>query len=119
MTTSLTLLQQLSQFAAAVTYESLPAEVIASVKDRVLDTVGLCLAATPLETSAMAVKLAQGWGVNEEATTIGFPHKLPAVSAAFVNGVLAHSLDFDDTHLPSVLPRSICRFANSQRGGND
>ena len=103
MTTSLTLLQQLSQFAAAVTYESLPAEVIASVKDRVLDTVGLCLAATPLETSAMAVKLAQGWGVNEEATTIGFPHKLPAVSAAFVNGVLAHSLDFDDTHLPSVL----------------
>jgi 2-methylcitrate dehydratase PrpD len=103
MTTSLTLLQQLSQFAAAVTYESLPPAVIASVKDRVLDTVGLCLAATPLETSAMAVKLAQSWGTNPEATTIGFAHRLPAVSAAFVNGVLAHSLDFDDTHLPSVL----------------
>ena len=103
MTTSLTLLQQLSQFAAAVTYESLPPAVIASVKDRVLDTIGLCLAATPLETSAMAVKLAQSWGTNPEATTIGFPHQLPAVSAAFVNGVLAHSLDFDDTHLPSVL----------------
>jgi 2-methylcitrate dehydratase PrpD len=98
-----TLLQQLSQFAAAVTYESLPSEVIASIKERVLDTVGLCLAAAPLETSAMAVKLAQSWGTNPEATTIGFAHRLPAVSAAFVNGVLAHSLDFDDTHLPSVL----------------
>ena len=103
MTTSLTLLQQLSQFAARVTYKSLPPTVIASVKDRVLDTLGLCLAAAPLETSTMAVSLAQSWGINEEATTIGFPHKLPAVSAAFVNGVLAHSLDFDDTHLPSVL----------------
>jgi 2-methylcitrate dehydratase PrpD len=103
MTSSPTLLQQLSQFAAAVTYESLPPEVIVSIKERVLDTVGLCLAAAPLETSAMAVKLAQSWGTNPEATIIGFAHRLPAVSAAFVNGVLAHSLDFDDTHLPSVL----------------
>jgi 2-methylcitrate dehydratase PrpD len=98
-----TLLQQLSRFAAAVNYSSLPATVITSVKERTLDTVGLCLAAAPLETSVMAVKLAQSWGANEEATIIGFRHKLPAVSAAFVNGVLAHSLDFDDTHLPSVL----------------
>jgi 2-methylcitrate dehydratase PrpD len=29
--------------------------------------------------------------------------RLPAAGAGFVNGVLAHSLDFDDTHLPSVL----------------
>jgi 2-methylcitrate dehydratase PrpD len=29
--------------------------------------------------------------------------KLPAPSAALLNGTLAHSLDFDDTHLPSVL----------------
>jgi 2-methylcitrate dehydratase PrpD len=28
---------------------------------------------------------------------------VPAAAAALVNGTLAHSLDFDDTHLPSVL----------------
>ena len=31
--------------------------------------------------------------------------------AAFVNGVLAHSLDYDDTHLPSVLHPSAARRA--------
>ncbi len=103
MTASLTLLQHLSNFAAGVSYKSLPPAVIASVKHRVLDTIGLCLAATPLETSVMAANLARSWGGPEEATTIGFPYRLPAVGAAFVNGVLAHSLDFDDTHLPSVL----------------
>ena len=37
------------------------------------------------------------------ATAVGAAQRLPAPSAALVNGTLAHSLDFDDTHLPSVL----------------
>lgn len=98
-----TLLQRFSRFAAEVTYESLPPAVITSIKDRTLDTIGLCLAATPLETSQMALNLAVSWGGKEEATTIGAQHRLPAPSAGFVNGTLAHSLDYDDTHLPSVL----------------
>ena len=38
-----------------------------------------------------------------DATAIGAGRRLPAGLAAFVNGVLAHSLDYDDTHLPSIL----------------
>ena len=34
--------------------------------------------------------------------------RVTAAQAAFVNGVLAHSLDYDDTHLPSVLHPSAC-----------
>ena len=34
---------------------------------------------------------------------IGSELKLPSASAALINGTLAHILDFDDTHLPSVL----------------
>ena len=98
-----TLLQRFSRFAAGATYESLPPAVITSIKERTLDTIGLCLAATPLETSQMVLNLAVSWEGKEEATTIGAPHRLPAPSAGFVNGTLAHSLDFDDTHLPSVL----------------
>src|SRR5690606_23077479 len=37
------------------------------------------------------------------ATAVGIPERLPAALAALVNGTLAHSLDYDDTHLPSVL----------------
>jgi 2-methylcitrate dehydratase PrpD len=117
VTSEPTLLEQLSAFAANVTYESLPAEVAASVKDRVLDTLGICLAAVPLDTSRMATELAAGWGGPEQATVIGFPLRLPARGAAFVNGVLAHSLDFDDTHLPSVLHPSACVIPTALAAG--
>lgn len=98
-----TLLQKFSRFAGSVNFDKLPTTVVESVKHRVLDTVGLCLAAAPLDTSRMAVELGVGWGGPAEATVIGFAHRLPAVGAGFVNGTLAHSLDYDDTHLPSVL----------------
>ncbi len=99
----LTPLEQLAQFADSVSYSSLPSSVTDSIRDRILDTLGICLAAVPVETSGMAFKLVQHWGDASSARAIGFPHRLPAASAAFVNGVLAHTLDFDDTHLPSVL----------------
>ena len=43
------------------------------------------------------------WGGASEATAIGGQARCPAPAAALVNGTLAHALDFDDTHLPSVL----------------
>ena len=100
----LTPLQQLARFAAGVRFAELPTEVVSSLSARLLDTVGLCLAARPLPTSAMAYAVARAWGTSGCATVIGFEDEgMAAPAAAFVNGVLAHSLDFDDTHLPSVL----------------
>lgn len=99
----LTIAHRLAGFTDGVTYARLPPEVISSVRDRILDTVGLCLGARPLETSDMALRVARSWGGPAEAAVIGAPDRLPALGAAFVNGVLAHSLDFDDTHLPSIL----------------
>ncbi len=98
-----TISQRLADFAASVTYDALPPEVVSSIRERILDTIGLCLGAVPLETSDMALRVARSWGGPPEATVIGAVERLPAVGAAFVNGVLAHSMDFDDTHLPSVL----------------
>lgn len=103
-----TIVEQLSAFVEAVTYPALPEEVIASIKTRIMDTLGICLAAGALETSHMAVRLASEWGGPKEATIVGFSQRLPSSASAFVNGVLAHSLDFDDTHLPSVLHPSAC-----------
>lgn len=103
MSSTPTALNRLSEFAAGVSHSTLPSLVSECVKEHVLDTVGVCLAATKLDTSDMSARLARSWGGPEEATVLGFGDRLPAVGAAFVNGTLAHSLDFDDTHLPSVL----------------
>ena len=98
-----TLAQQLASFAAASSYETLPADVIDSVRGRVLDILGICFAATELETSKAAATWVTSQGGVPHANGIGIEEKLPAAQAAFINGVLAHSLDYDDTHLPSVL----------------
>lgn len=100
---SRTPLQILAEFSAGVTYDALPPAVVESFTHRVLDTLGICVAATALDTSAMATRVAAAWKGPAEATVIGHAGRLPAPAAAFVNGVLAHSLDYDDTHLPSVL----------------
>lgn len=98
-----TLAQQLATFAVNNTYDRLPDDVIESVKKRILDILGICVAASSLETSQGAAAYAKEQGGKHQAHAVGISEAIPATMAAFVNGVLAHSLDYDDTHLPSVL----------------
>lgn len=98
-----TLARRLAEFAAQTSYETLPADVVDSVRKRVVDVLGLCVAAHRLPTSAAIVEHVREQGGYRQATVIGGETLLPAPLAALANGVLAHSLDYDDTHLPSVL----------------
>lgn len=98
-----TLSEQLAAFAVATVRDGAPAAVRASVRQRVLDVVGLQLAAHELATSVGAVAYAKSQGGPEQAHVAGRTGRISAAGAAFANGVLAHSLDYDDTHLPSVL----------------
>lgn len=98
-----TLVEMLATMVHETSVVDLPDEVRTSVRRRVLDIVGLCAAAHSLPTSRAAGEYAVAQGGVAEAHTMGVRHLLPAAQAAFVHGVLAHSLDFDDTHLPSVL----------------
>jgi 2-methylcitrate dehydratase PrpD len=94
---------QLAAFARRATFARLPDEVVDSVRKRVLDVLGICVAATPLDTSAAAREWVADQGGAAQSNAVGVGARMPATLAAFVNGVLAHSLDYDDTHLPSVL----------------
>lgn len=95
--------QRLADFAARTFVAGPSPEVVASVRQRVLDVLGLCVAAQGLPTSRAIIEHVADQGGRAEASAIGLTARVPAASAAFVNGVLAHSLDYDDTHLPSVL----------------
>ena len=106
-----TQVQQLAGFAAACRDEGLPESVSADVGGRLLDVLGNCLAgraesqgaAGIAEPDRAVLRAVAAWGGTPEAGVIGSHERLPAPSAALVNGTLAHALDFDDTHLPSVL----------------
>ncbi len=94
---------QLAGFMATMTFDRLPDDVVASVSQRVLDTIGICVAACELDTSRMISQFVLDQGGAAQAVAIGLASPVPATWAALVNGTLAHSLDYDDTHLPSVL----------------
>lgn len=95
--------QRLGGLAAEVAAQGLPSELRDDMAGRVVDLLGNCLAALREEPARIVSEVVSSWGGHPAATAIGLPQRLPAPSAALVNGTLAHSLDFDDTHLPSVL----------------
>ena len=94
---------QLGEFAVDADWASIPAPVRASAADRVLDTLGISLGAIPLPTSAAILDYVERQGGRPSAHALGLHGALPTPLAALANGVLAHSLDYDDTHLPSVI----------------
>lgn len=101
--TEVPLLESITRFAHNVRRDGPPAAVVADVSRRVRDVIGNALAAADAEPARIASALAGGMGGPGEATPLAGRGRLPAAHAALVNGTLAHALDFDDTHLPSVL----------------
>jgi len=71
-------------------------------KMRLMDTLGLMFPAIETGSGRAVIELAEDWAGTESATAIGVARRVPAPSAALVNGTLAHTLDFDDTHVPSI-----------------
>ncbi len=80
-----------------------PEAVRAGIPSRIIDIVGIAVRASSLDTSQAVIGFAADQCSASQATPIGGGQAMSAPEAAFVNGVLAHSLDYDDTHLPSIL----------------
>lgn len=99
----MTLSQQLAEFAATVRLEDIPKEVVDCAKDHLLDTLGVAFAGREEDASRAVRSYIEEWGGPEQATLLGERRRVPAASAALVNGTYAHAKDFDDSHNPSVL----------------
>lgn len=95
--------REVARFAVAVRDKGLDTALSDDAARRVLDVVGNSLAAGGEETAGIVRAVAGEWGGNPAATAIGLGGRYTPASASFINGALAHALDFDDTHLPSVL----------------
>lgn len=97
--------QRLGELAARVRDSGLPGELRDDLAGRVVDLLGNSLAALRERPAEVVAAVVREWGevASGGATAIGFGRELPVPSAALVNGTLAHALDFDDTHMPSVL----------------
>jgi 2-methylcitrate dehydratase PrpD len=89
-----TISQELSTFAAAVTRAELPSRARETIRLLMLDVAGLCVAARNLDYVAAARGSAASSG---RATIIGHAGAFGPYDAAIVNGTAAHGEDYDDT----------------------
>ena len=88
--------RRLAEYAASISYESLPPEVGPALKRLLLDTLGTTLAGNTLGAGCReAVAVTRTAAGSAESTLIGFGDKMPAALAAFANGAMAHALNYD------------------------
>ena len=87
----------------------IPPDVAEITKKCVLDILGCILAAGQASADSQStIDLFMDAGGSKEATVIGQGKKLPVWSAAFVNALLAHALDFDDVVDETAVHPSLC-----------
>lgn len=94
----------LADFVNASRLDDLPHEIRLISRQHLLDTVGCCLAAVRLDSSRSLARYLLADGGEGQATAIGVRRRLPAAQAAFMNGLLARSLEFDDMAMPDLHP---------------
>ncbi len=96
---------ELAAFSAGIRLEKLPPEVVNRARFLVLDLVGnIVRARHDAESTASFVNTVRAMGMaNGNFGVFGDSARYTATGAAFLNGALAHSLDFDDTHAAGSL----------------
>lgn len=112
---------EIAEFFAENRYEKLPQSAIDGAKKSIIDTLGVCLAASGKEPAVRAmVDFVQHSGGRPESSVLAFGGRVPAIMAAFANGAMSHCLDYDDQtpwgqHSASTLLPAV--FAVSERQG--
>lgn len=91
----------LLDFAAAE--HQLPDQARADAERLLADTLAVGAAGATAPGAEGVRAAARGWGAADEARIIGLDERLPAPSAAFVNGFQIHCLEWDAVHEPAVV----------------
>ncbi len=93
----------LAEWTLGLQRSELPSDIVETAQLRLLDTIGIMLAATdtPIGRAVRDGALAMGSGTSSRI--VGFGDRSSAMLAALADGTLAHAMDFDDTHDPSLV----------------
>ena len=93
----------LLDFVSRTPADEVPAEVLHESTRCLLDHLGLAIAGAAEPAASIARAQCRLLGGEPQAMALGTFHRLRVTDAAFVNGIACHALDFDDTHVPTIL----------------
>lgn len=95
--------RKLAEFISNLEYDSIPNEVLEKAKELVLDVFRLSVAGSQVPWGQLTYEVFRKIEGKEESTALGFGDRLPAIHAAYVNGVTSHGFENDDTHAGAIL----------------
>ena len=95
--------REIAEFAAGLDFDAIPQRVRECAKYHVLDVIGTALAATRFDFAQHALSGLLGVAEGGRGSVIGMGAKLPLRDAVLMNGILAHGLDYDDTHPGAIV----------------
>src|SRR5687768_17409996 len=91
--------RRIARFAASLSFDVLPDEVVRSATQRMVDTLACAIAAYDCAAARMGRSLAQGAApVQYSGRILGYAERSTAESAAFVNTAMIRALDFNDQY---------------------
>jgi 2-methylcitrate dehydratase PrpD len=123
MTSSRTVADRLASWVSDLDDGDLPADVVAMAKRLVLDQLGLQLRGATLPNVRPVRALATALAERGEATITGSRELASAPRAAWVNGTLGHSAEYDDAHMSAwhtssaVVPAALAAAEREDRSG--
>jgi 2-methylcitrate dehydratase PrpD len=91
-----------AQYICDTRFNDIPADVIAAIKNVILNIAGTVAAGATREGCQAVVDQVREWGGTKEATILIHGGKVPAHNAAFANGYMARALDIDDAMFPGM-----------------
>jgi 2-methylcitrate dehydratase PrpD len=114
-------IESLAGFATDIKLEDLPPDVVYHAKLTILDTFGVALAAgghSGCREVVSYVRASSGLAAGGAAATVwGAGLAAPAAEAAYANGYLSNTLDFDEGwHLGTIIIPAVTALAETQPG---
>ena len=99
--------EMMADFTLNLTLEDVPNDVIQHGKMLIADTLGVAIASHELEPAKIIEDMLLSLKSQPQATLWGSPNKVQLADAVLYNAVLAHGLDYDDTHARGIVHPSV------------
>jgi 2-methylcitrate dehydratase PrpD len=94
---------QIADWVRRTKLAELPASVIQATKLRAMDLTGVMLASKDLKIVGQARRACTALEPGTTTTPVGSSDRCSITTAAFLNGIQASALEFDDTYLPTTM----------------
>lgn len=98
-----TVSEETAQWSAAITFADIPAGMVASAKQHILDTLGVAFAVAAQDYGHKIRAGTMAMGGKGSAHILGFPDLTSPQAAAIANGAMASALSYDDTHNATIV----------------